>query len=171
MRRLYFLTPTIQSARQIVDELLLTRIDSRHIHIISDNEPELARAHLPEATLLEKTDVVPAFERGIVFGFLTGLVAGALAITFPPSGLELGGGAFLGITLAGAAFGAWISGMIGVSLHNSQLKAFESAIAHGGLLIIIDVPKDRVDEITRMVKNHHPEAKSGGEEPTMPAFP
>ena len=150
---------------------MLTRVDSRHIHIISNNEPELAEAHLPEATLLEKTDVVPAFERGIVFGFATGLAAGLVGSYFSPLGLEFDGATILGITLAGAVFGAWISGMIGVSLHNSQLKMFESAIAHGGLLIIIDVPKARVDEITSLVKRHHPEAAAEGTEPTMPAFP
>lgn len=171
MRRLYFLTPTVKSARQIVDELLLARVESRHIHIISNNESELAEAHLPEASILEKSDVVPAFERGIVIGFATGLMAGLVGATFSPLGLEFDGATILGITLAGAIFGAWISGMIGVSLHNSQLKAFENAIAHGGLLIIIDVPKARVDEVTKMVKRHHPEVESEGTEPTMPAFP
>ena len=171
MRRLYFLTPNVKSARQIVDELLLTRVDSRHIHIISNNEQELHKADLPEATLLEKTDVVPAFERGIAYGLATGLAAGLVGASFSPLGLEFDGATVLGITLAGAIFGAWISGMIGVSLHNSQLQMFESAIAHGGLLLIIDVPKKRVQEITQLVKSHHPEAAAEGTEPTMPAFP
>lgn len=171
MRRLYFLIPGIPSARQIVDELLLARVDARHIHVLSKDDAEIVRAHLPEATLLEKTDVVPAFERGIVAGFLIGLLCGTVAILFPPAGLELGGGAFLGITLAGAAFGAWSSSMIGVSLHNSQLKRFETAIESGSLLMMVDVPKTRTDEIMHMVSRHHPEAHAEGEEPTMPAFP
>lgn len=171
MRRLYFLTTNTSSARKIVDELLLASVDSRHIHIISNNEPELIRAHLPEASLLEKTDVVPAFERGLVVGFATGLIAGLIGASFSPLGLDFDGATILGITLAGAVFGAWISGMIGVSLHNSQLKAFEGAIGRGGLLIIIDVPKSRVAEITNLVKSHHPEAVAEGSEPTMPAFP
>jgi uncharacterized membrane protein YeaQ/YmgE (transglycosylase-associated protein family) len=150
---------------------LLASVDSRHIHIISNNEPELIRARLPEASLFEKTDVVPAFERGLVVGFATGLIAGLIGSSFSPLGLNFDGATILGITLAGAVFGAWISGMIGVSLHNSQLKSFENAIAGGGLLIIVDVPKSRMAEITNMVKSHHPEAISEGSEPSMPAFP
>ena len=114
---------------------------------------------------------MPAFERGLVVGFATGLVAGLVGASFSPLGLEFDGATILGITLAGAVFGAWISGMIGVSLHNSKLKMFESAIAHGGLLILVDVPKSRMEEITRLVKRQHPEAASEGTEPTMPAFP
>jgi uncharacterized membrane protein len=171
MRRLYFLIPNIPSARQIVDELLLARVDARHIHVISRDDNEVVRAHLPGATLLEKSDIIPALERGIVAGFCVGLLCGTLAIMFPPAGLELGGGAFLGITLAGTAFGAWSSSMIGISLHNSQLKRFEPSIEAGSLLLMVDVPKSRADEITQLVSSHHPEAHAEGAEPTMPAFP
>jgi hypothetical protein len=33
------------------------------------------------------------------------------------------------------------------------------------------VPKARVDEITELVKQHHPEAEVEGTEPVIPAFP
>ncbi|MGB5306839.1 MAG: DUF1269 domain-containing protein, partial [Gammaproteobacteria bacterium] len=86
-------------------------------------------------------------------------------------GLALGGGAILGIGLAGAGLGAWASGMIGISAPSSRLKEFESAIEKGGLLMMVDVPKKRVDEITDLVKKHHPEADVQGTEPVIPAFP
>lgn len=171
MRRLYFLSPHLNSAKQIVNDLLLARVDSSHMHIISKDESQLIKANLPGASLLEKTDVVPAFERGLVVGFATGLIAGLIGASFSPLGLEFDGATILGITLAGAVFGAWASGMIGISLHNSQLKRFESAIEEGQFLLIVDVPKNRIAEITQLVKRHHPEAGERGSEPTMPAFP
>lgn len=171
MRRLYFLSPHLNSAKQIVNDLLLARVDSSHMHIIGKDESQLIKANLPGASLLEKTDVVPAFERGLVVGFATGLLAGLIGASFSPLGLAFDGATILGITLAGAVFGAWASGMIGISLHNSQLKRFESSIEEGQLLLIVDVPKNRIDEITQLVKRHHPEAGERGSEPTMPAFP
>ena len=93
------------------------------------------------------------------------------AVALPGVGLALGGGAILGIGLAGAGMGAWVSGMIGVSVPNSQLESFEEAINEGSLLMMIDVPKVRIDEITDLVRKHHPEAVVEGTEPTMPAFP
>jgi len=171
MRRLYFLVPTVESASQIVDELLLARIEERHIHIAAKDHHALEEANLPEANLLQESDFIPALERGLAVGGATGLLAGIVAVSFPPAGLLLGGGAILGMSLAGAGGGAWGSSMIGSDVPNSQLKGFEQAIADGQLLMIIDVPKARVETITDLVKKHHPEAEVEGTEPTVPAFP
>jgi len=171
MRRLYFLVPTIESATQIVDELLLARVDERYIHIAAKDHHLLHDAHLPEANLLQESDFIPAVEKGLAVGGGTGILAGLVAMTFPPAGLVLGGGAILGLGVVGAGFGAWVSGMIGISIENSQLKEFEQAIEDGQLLLMIDVPKKRVDEVTGSVKKHHPEAEIEGTEPTIPAFP
>ena len=100
MRRLYFLLPTVDSAKTIVDELLLARIEERHIHIVASDHHALSEAHLPEASLLQESDFVPAVERGIAIGGATGVVAGIAAITL--GGVALAGGAILGIGLAGA---------------------------------------------------------------------
>lgn len=171
MRRLYFLAPKVESARQIVDELLLARIDSRHIHIAAADHHVLTESNLPEANLLQESDFIPAVERGLAIGGATGILAGLVAIALPGVGLALGGGAILGIGLAGAGFGAWLSGMIGISIPSSRLKDYESAIESGSLLMMIDVPKSRVSEVTEMVKKHHPEAEIEGTEPVIPAFP
>lgn len=107
----------------------------------------------------------------MTLGGATGIVAGLVAMTFPLSGLVLGGGAVLAIALAGAGVGAWLSSMIGISLPNSCLKQFEDAIEAGEFLMVVDLPKERIDEIDELVKQHHPEADIGGTEPHVPPFP
>lgn len=171
MRRLYFLIPTVDSATKIVDELLLARIEQRHIHIAAADHHALLQANLPEAGLLQESDFVPAVERGLAIGGATGILAGIAAVALPGVGLVLGGGAILGIGLAGAGLGAWASGMIGVSAPSSRLKEFESAIIEGNLLMMVDVPKQQVDEVTELIKKHHPEVDVEGTEPVIPAFP
>ena len=171
MRRLYFLIPTIDSAKGIVDELLLARIEQRHIHIAAADHHALIEANLPEASLLQESDFVPAVERGLAIGGATGVLAGIAAVALPGVGLALGGGAVLGIGLAGAGLGAWASGMIGISAPSSRLSDFEAAIKEGSLLMMVDVPKKQVEEVTEMVKKHHPEANIEGTEPVIPAFP
>ena len=171
MRRLYFLIPSVDSAKKIVDELLLARIEARHIHIAAADHHTLIEANLPEANLLQESDFVPAVERGLAIGGATGVLAGIAAVALPGVGLVLGGGAILGIGLAGAGIGAWISGMIGISVPSSRLTEFEHAIEQGNFLMMVDVPKPRVDEITDLVKKHHPEAHIEGTEPVIPAFP
>lgn len=169
MRRLYFLVPNVASARTINDELLLARVEEKHIHVIA--KEGTAMEDLPEAKLAQRSDLIPALERGISIGGATGLVAGIVAVTFPPAGLALGGGAVLGIGLAGIGVGALMSTMVGVDIPNSRIEKFHSAIEDGDLLMMVDVPTDRVDEIEDLVKKHHPEAEIEGTEPTIPAFP
>ena len=169
MRRLYFMVPDIDTANTVVDELLLKRVDEHHIHVVAKEGTPMG--DLPEANLLQKSDFIPAMERGLAVGGITGLVAGLAAMTFPPAGLVLAGGAVLGTSLAGAGIGAWISGMIGMDVPNTQIQKFEDAIEKGEVLMMVDVPKERVEEIEALVQQHHPEADIGGTEPHIPAFP
>lgn len=168
MRRIYFLAPDIEITRKIVDELLLARVDERHIHVIARRETPLE--DLPEASFLQKTDFLPALEQGLAIGGATGTIAGLVAIALP-TGLVLGGGAILATALVGAGLGAWGSSLIGASVGNRRLKEYEQAIENGQILVMVDVPPGRVSEVEELVRKHHPEAECMGTEPTIPAFP
>jgi hypothetical protein len=169
MRRIYFLLPNIETARKVVDDLLLARIEERHIHILARRDTPLEE--LPEAGITHKTDFIPAVERGLALGGATGVLAGLVAVAFPPAGLVLGGGAVLATGLTGAGVGALMSGLYGMNVGNSRLKEFEDAIENGALLMLVDVPRRRVHEISERIREHHPDAEVEGVEPTIPAFP
>lgn len=169
MRRIYFMIPDLETANKVTDELLLARIDERHIHVIAREGTQLG--DLPKASLLQTSDVIPAVERGLAVGGVTGILAGVAAVSFPPAGLVLGGGAILATAIAGSGIGAWLSSMIGVDVVNSQIKQFEGAVDRGEILFLVDVPKERVHQIETMVKMHHPDADVEGTEPHIPAFP
>jgi hypothetical protein len=168
-RRLYFMVPSVMNARQIRDELLLARIEDGHIHVLAREDIPLAGLH--EASILQKTDFVHGAESGLAVGGGIGIIAGLVAVFFPPAGVDLQLVTILLTALIGAAFGAWVASMVASSVPNSRLKAFESAITAGHILMMIDVPSGRVDEIKKLVAAHHPEAMNSGTEPTIPAFP
>lgn len=167
MRRLYFLLPDLEVTHKVVDELLLTHVEEHHLHVIAAESVKLG--DLPEATLLQKSDFIPAMERGVALGGATGLLGGLVALAMP--GFVIAGGAILAMGLVGAGMGVWLGGMIGVDVDNSQVKKFKSAIEEGKVLVLVDVAKDRVDDIETLVKKHHPEADLEGTEPHIPAFP
>ncbi|MGF6812999.1 DUF1269 domain-containing protein [Paraburkholderia sp. MM5384-R2] len=169
MRRIYFLLPNVESAKGIIDELLLKRVEWRHIHVLA--RPDVPLEDLPAATLAQRSDLLPALARGTAAGGVTGMLAGLVAMAFPPAGLTIAGGAVVLMTLASAGFGAWTATMIGVDVPNTRLKRFEDAVAKGELLMMVDVRTDRAEEIELLVKNHHPEADVEGTDPTIPAFP
>jgi hypothetical protein len=169
MRRIYFLIPSIEATRQIVQDLLHNGVEEKHIHVVAKEGTALD--DLPEATLAQKSDLIPSIERGVAAGGLVGLLAGVAAVTFPPAGLVLGGGALLGITVFGAGFGAWMSSMVGISIPSGRLDRFTKAIEQGELLLLLDVPKERVDAVEATVKHHHPEADLQGVEASVPLTP
>lgn len=169
MKRLYFLAPDTASAKAIVNELLLARIEERHMHVLA--KPGTPMESLPEASPMQKSDFVPATQRGLAMGGAAGTLAGLIAIALPPSNVVIAGGIVLASTLTGAGVGAWLGGMAGLSMDNTRHEHFKRAIAKGELLMMIDVPLSRVDEITGLIKQTHPEAEIKGTEPTIPAFP
>jgi hypothetical protein len=166
---MYFVVPDARSARQIRDELLLTRIEDDHILVMAKDGVSLTGMH--EASILQKTDFVHGAETGLAVGGGIGIVAGLVAVFFPPAGVDLQLVTILLTALVGAAFGAWAASMVASSIPNSRLRSFESAIAAGHILMMVDVPPGRVDEIRELVASHHPEAMGSGIEPTIPAFP
>ena len=169
MRRIYFLVPDIAIAKRIVDDLLLARIEERHLHVIAKRGTELE--DLPEANMMQKSDFVPAVERGLALGGSAGALAGLVSIALPPASTVIAGGILLASTLVGAGVGAWAGSMIGVSTGNSRIKQFEAAIEAGQLLVLADVPTNRVEEIEARIKAHLPQVEIEGTEPIIPAFP
>jgi hypothetical protein len=169
MRRIYFLLPSVETARRIVDELLLARIDQHRIHVVAREDTPLE--DLPAAGIAQTSDLVPALQRGAAAGGISGALAGLLAVTFPAAGLVLGGGALLGLTLFGAGFGAWMSSMVGIGLPSSRIAKYEKAIEGGQLLMMIDAQPEQVEEVEALVLRHHPEVDLEGLDPHIPLFP
>ena len=168
-RRMYFLLPDVPRAKTVFKELLLARIEERHVHVMAKEGTDLD--DLPEATLLQKSDAVHATGLGLVVGGATGALAGVLVMIFPPSGLAMGLSVVLAMALLGAVMGIWVSGMIGSSTPNTHLEVFREDIERGQVLMIVDVPPERAEEINSMIRQQHPEADMRGFDPTIPSFP
>ncbi len=168
-RRLYFILPDRASAEAIERDLLLARIDDHHFHFMAREGVELGT--LNRANLLQRSDIVHGSELGLMAGGLTGALAGLGLYLFPRLAEVIGMGVVLVLAVLGALIGAWAAGMVGVSIPNSRLKGFERALEAGHILLMVDVPPARIDEIRELILAHHPEAAPGGQETRLPAFP
>jgi hypothetical protein len=74
------------------------------------------------------------------------------------------------VTIAGALFGPWASSMIGVSTPSERLKRFAPQIDQGQILLMVDVPMWRVEQIQARLLALHPDAHVTGT-PDIPAYP
>ena len=145
-RRLYFVLPDVGSARSMLNEMLLARIECRHIHFLSrrDSLP----GDLPEANVLQKTDIVHGAQLGIAIGAFVGAAAGGLLVLFPPEGVTLQLLTILIIAVGGAVFGAWVARPLreGVGIYPMFLVAAALLIVAAVITNLVDARERRRTE-------------------------
>ena len=163
--RMYVTLPDVASAKKLADDLLLARIEDKRMHFLARRGTDLGELH--QASYLQKTDAVNAAFRGLLVGGVMGVVIGVVIVY--AMNVELV--AVLLGALIGAVLGAWVSSMVGLQIGNSSLKDFEKDVADGKILLMLDVPSTRYEEIRTIIARTHPEAADRGNEPTVPAFP
>jgi len=168
--RVYYLLPDIHSARKVRDDLLLSRIEARHMHFMTAGMS--LPPDIPEASFLQKTDVVHGAGSGMIVGGLLGMALGAVIVFYFGFESESTEAAVVVIAaLCGVLFGIWSATLMAAGIPNTRLKAFYPELEKGRILLMVDVPARRVSEIERLLADRHPEMHFGGEEPNMPIFP
>lgn len=165
-RRLFFMLPSVASARSMLDELLLARVEERNMHFYA-KEGTLP-CDMPEANLVQKSDLINGVETGMMIGACSGLIAGSLFMMFPPDSFFLIAMLYLSSISIGAVLGSWISAVSSANIPNSKLIRFKDGISKGQVLLMIDVPLSRVREIQKIISNKNPKASFDGMEIHLP---
>ncbi|MGE0385545.1 MAG: DUF1269 domain-containing protein [Gammaproteobacteria bacterium] len=171
-RRLYFVLPDIDTARRVMNDLLLARIEERRMHFLGRYGADLE--DLPEAGTLQKTDILHGMFLGAVAGAMVGTIVAVALMAYPALvGAEHLGAPTLAMGIAaGMVFGMWVSGtLIGTSTPSQRLRRFDEAFENNRILLMVDVPAGRVETIRNMVHERHPTAEDHGIETLIPAFP
>lgn len=167
-RRLYFMLPNVAEARVMQDELLIAHVELRHMHFYA-KEDTLPK-DMPEANLVQRTDLIHGAETGVMIGAFSGLIAGSLFMIFPPEQISLSIMILLVSTVFGAILGSWASARSSSEIPNSKLMRFRTGVEAGQVLLMLDVPLARVKEIETMILKNHPQAAFGGSETHVPVF-
>lgn len=73
----------------------------------------------------------------MAFGETTSFFPGLVAVAFPANVLVIAGKVLLASAHAGVGVGAWLSGLVGMSVENSIIKELESAVKAGEILVLL----------------------------------
>jgi len=168
-RRLYYLLPDLPHARTIMDDLLLARIEERHIHFLAKRGTPMDGLH--EANILQKSDIVHGAQLGMLIGAALGCALGVFLAFYLVTDPKWQVGTIFLASAFGAGFGGWTSSLVGAAVPNSRLKRFNDEIEQGKILLIIDVPEHKVQDVKTLVGRIHPEAVDRGVEVNVPVFP
>ena len=63
MKCLYYLAPTLDSTRQVSDDLYAAGVKDSFLHVIAKDEAGLTRQRIHSSNYLETLDIVPAENR------------------------------------------------------------------------------------------------------------
>ncbi len=168
-RRLYFVLPDLASAIGTANDLLLARVEDKHMHFLGRRGMSLGELH--EASFFQKSDLRHALMLGVGLGVIGGMVLGLYLKLTPIGGFEFGLGTLFLCVIGGGLFGGWSSTLVGLSTPNQMLKPFEREIEAGRILLMIDVPVARVEDVQALVAKRQPEVADRGVEPMLPVFP
>jgi len=139
VKRRIFAFDSVDAARAAVDRLRTLGVANDAMSLIARSDIEIER--VPNELLDASSDLVPALGRGAALGGATGLVAGVVAMIFPPLGIVIGGPMLLGFLGGGAVVGAWSAALAGATVPNEVRRKFEDEIAAGKILLVVDDPE------------------------------
>jgi hypothetical protein len=156
-RRLYFLFPDTAHARQASQELTGAGVASERIHAVAREGTDLSS--LPPATQRQLKNAASRIE---AVAWNSNLALFALAGVALLASVALGafwpGLIAFAVMCASFLGGAWFA----VRVPDVHLQAFRDALAHGEIVLMVDVAPKRVAEIEDLVHRRHPEAGVGG---------
>ncbi len=151
--RQFFFARDFETAKRIIEDLKQFGIEEDDLHVIASDNINLDP--LPEPDLAHRSDVIDAAKRGAVTGGTVGLLGSIVAVTVPPAGLALGGGAILAGTALGTALGTWFSTLVGVSVPNQDVEEYRHRIDRGELMIIVDCEPSQQAALAAMLASRH----------------
>lgn len=133
-----FSVPSLDAAQDAI-------LAARAAGLPDDNLSLIARADIeldaiPDHRKDAVTDFMPAALRGAAAGGGMGLLAGLVAVAFPPLGVTLAGAAIM--TVGGALVGTWASALVGSSVPDPIRRKFENEIDAGKILLVLDAEED-----------------------------
>ncbi len=157
MKRLYYLTDSIDCAEQIASEVHRWGIANWNLHVLSKDQAGLSKHQNHADTPLHQKSIVPTSERGLLTGAAAGIGAALGASLLLPMLEQLGRFPFAIIVFACALLGGWSIALFGQYEEQQKLRKFQHDIESGKFLIMVDIKKDQV-ELVRKVMGQYPEA-------------
>ena len=165
MIRLFYLVSSIDSAKDISDDLHKHGVTDWRFHIVSKDEAGLYTHQLHTASVLDRTDLPRFVERGALIGFVL-----ALAVLIPLSFLDvltMPAAAWIALFAFMVAAGAWVGGFGGIQSENYRIQPFHQDIEAGKYLIMVDTPKDHAPKVKELMTKNHPEAELQGKDSSI----
>lgn len=164
-RRLFFLLPNLEHTKEAVFELNQIGIDQSHMHVIA--REDIDTTNLPRSTPWQKQDGIYKIEQ---FMWNANLATFAIALFFTLY-LLLTDSPLAAIIPVCIMLICFVSGcLFTIKVPNRHLSEFETSLSHGEILLVVNTPKEHVQQLENHIHHRHPEAITAGIGWTIEAF-
>ena len=164
MKRLYYLTSSLDSVSGISQDMHNQGIDDWHIHVLSRNKAGLYHRQVHSSHIFQENDVIHSGELGAILGGATGLVLAVIIESWTPFGAPLPLPVLILIAGIFTLFGTWSGGLAGVTRENYKIARFHDDLEQGKHLVMIDVSRRKEQTVRYHLEKYHPEAVMAGED-------
>jgi len=151
MKRLYYLTDSIDAAGRLSDRLHREGITDWNFHVLGKDKAKIVRHHLHSTTPIQELDIIRSGERGVLIGFAVGILLTCYVALFTSFGGNLNWIWQAAGVLLFSCFGAWLGGMVGVSSENYKIRRFHKDIENGSYLLLVDVAQGQTAQVENAV--------------------
>ncbi len=160
MERYFYISDNLDELEVIEKELEDAGIATEQIHVLSQNDLEVAQHRLHSVTSIMKKDLVHSTIIGAIIGVcLSILVLVGAWFSGWPETFTWTPFIFLAIVVLG--FCTWEGGLWGIQEPNHHFKRFQKVLDHGKHILFVDIDRDEKKALETVCKAH-PRLKSVG---------
>ncbi len=159
MKRIYYLTGSIDSTEQIANDLHEEGITDWNFHVHSKDVSGLFKKRIHSANFIQRLDIIRYGERGAMIGFAIAMIATAYIMIAKPLGPQVDGLVYVTVFGFITLFGGWVGGLAGLATDNQKITMFHDDIESGKYLILIDVRRGEEEKVKAFMARKHPEAE------------
>lgn len=153
MKRLFYVTQTIDDAKKISDEVHALGIDDHHFYVLSRDKHGLRTHHLHGGSRLGKTEILSANKRASFFALIALLVVGN-SIAFSVDAINQNVFYIILAALCIFLVARFIALIACKSFDNYFKGVFDEHMDHGRAVIVIDVKRSQAKRIEKQLEKH-----------------
>lgn len=169
MKRHHYLSDSLDELERVERELEALGIGTEQIHVISEQDAELAQHRLNAVPSLMKKDLVPFGLRGALVGVLMAILALLIAYLAGWTDSRAGWAPFMLLALILLGFGAWEGGFLGFRRPNRHFRHFLKKLRQGKHLLFIDLQPPQ-EKLLDQVIRQHPQLRAAGTGQAIPGW-
>lgn len=161
MLRHYYITDSLEDLAEVEQSLLNEGFMDSQIHVLSEQDAEVARLQLHEVESVLKKDVIHSTKIGAVVGIILALITLLFAYFMNWFNSPSGWLPFVFLSIIIIGFCTWEGGFIGIQTDNINFRRFKRLVNNGKHLLFVDIERQQKNTLIEVVK-HYPSLQAQG---------